>query len=149
MRIVIQRVSKASVKVENKIVAEIKSGLLVLAGLYEDDIMKDIEYLANKTTNLRIFNDENGNMNLSIKDMGGEILAVSQFTLYGDCRKGRRPSFSRAMNQEKAVQMFDNFIHELKKSGLIVKTGVFGAKMDIELVNSGPVTMLLDSTRLF
>ncbi len=149
MRTVIQRVKRASVRVDNKIVAEIERGLLVLLGVAEDDTEQDIEYMANKTANLRILEDEAGKMNLSLLDVGGEALVVSQFTLYGDCRKGRRPSFIQAARPEKAEKFYQAFIEALSKLGLDVKGGVFQAHMDVELVNDGPVTILLDSKKLF
>jgi len=142
-------VKRASVRVDNKIVAEIERGLLVLLGVAEDDTEQDIEYMANKTANLRILEDEAGKMNLSLLDVGGEALVVSQFTLYGDCRKGRRPSFIQAARPEKAEKFYQAFIEALSKLGLDVKGGVFQAHMDVELVNDGPVTILLDSKKLF
>ncbi len=149
MRAVVQRVNKAKVIVDNETVSQIGKGLLILIGACENDTQADIKYIINKTVNLRVFADENANMNLSVKDVGGEILAVSQFTLCGDCRKGRRPSFSDAMKPDKAKELFDKLLQEYKQRGFDVKTGVFGAMMDVELVNSGPVTLLIDSEKKF
>lgn len=145
MRAVVQRVQEAKVLVENNIVAEIEQGLLVFLGVGEGDLEKDAHYLAEKICHLRIFADENDKMNLSVQDVGGSILAVSQFTLYGDCRKGRRPSFSSAAPPELADQLYEEFISAIKKFDIPVKSGVFQAHMEISLLNDGPVTMLLSS----
>jgi len=149
LRAVIQRVKRASVRVDNKMVSEINRGLLVFLGVAEDDTDQDIEYMANKTANLRILEDEAGKMNLSLLDVGGEALVVSQFTLYGDCRRGRRPSFTQAARPEKADKFYQAFIEALSKLGIDIKAGIFQAYMDVELVNDGPVTILLDSKKLF
>lgn len=149
MRAVLQRVTEARVKVDNKIVGEIGPGLLVLLGVGCDDCEESAAYLAEKTAGLRIFEDEAGKMNLSVKDIGGSVLAISQFTLYGDCRKGRRPGFSAAAPPEEANRLYEHYIHCLRKHGLLVDSGVFQADMAVELVNDGPVTMLLDSERVF
>lgn len=149
MRTVIQRVKRASVKVEGEVISEIERGLLVLLGVAEDDTQGDIEYMANKTANLRIFEDEARKMNRSLLEVGGEALVVSQFTLYGDCRKGRRPSFIQAARPEKGDKFYQAFVEALRKLGLDVKAGIFQAFMEVELVNDGPVTILLDSKKLF
>lgn len=148
MRAVVQRVAKASVTVEGSVVGAIDKGLLVLVGVAEGDTDKDIRYLADKVTGLRIFEDENGKMNLSVKDIGGEILSVSQFTLCGDCRKGKRPSFDKAAAPETAVEFYEKFNELCRQQGLPVKTGQFRAHMEVELINDGPVTILLDSSKI-
>ncbi len=149
MRAVIQRVKSASVEVENKIVSSIHHGYLVLLGVEKNDTQQDIDYIVNKIIGLRIFEDSDEKMNLSILDVKGEIIIVSQFTLAGDARKGRRPSFSNAMLPEQANQMYLQVVENIKSYGITVGTGLFGAMMDVELVNSGPVTILLDSHRTF
>jgi len=149
MRIVVQRVKQASVKVNSEVIGEIGEGLLLLIGAEQNDDESDIDYLVSKTLNLRIFEDEHSKMNLSVIDIKGEILAVSQFTLLGDCRKGRRPSFARAARGQEALKLYQEFVLELKKSGLRIETGEFGAYMQVELINDGPVTLLLDSKKLF
>lgn len=149
MRSVVQRVSHASVKIDGELYNQISNGLLVFVGIAHDDNEKDLTYIADKITNLRIFEDENERMNHSIIDIGGEALVISQFTLFGDCRKGRRPDFTSSCEPKKANLMYEKLIDELKKRQLVVKTGIFGADMKIELLNDGPVTILLDSTKLF
>ncbi|MBC8233559.1 D-tyrosyl-tRNA(Tyr) deacylase [bacterium] len=149
MRAVVQRVKRASVTVDNKVVSEISKGLLILLGVAKEDTSADIDYMANKVANLRIFQDEQGKMNLSLLEIGGEALVVSQFTLYGDCRKGRRPSFIAAAQPEKADEMYQVFITTLNKIGINTKGGIFQAYMDVELINDGPVTIILDSQKLF
>jgi D-tyrosyl-tRNA(Tyr) deacylase len=149
MRVVIQLVSKASVRVGEKQVSQIGPGLLVLLGVHRDDTAKDAQIMAEKVTNLRVFPDRDKLMNLSILDVGGEMLVVSQFTLYGDCRKGRRPSYSGAAPPEKAKELYELFMSEVEKNGIPVAAGEFQAMMDVELINQGPVTLLLDSTKLF
>ena len=144
MKIVLQRVSEASDDVDGKTVGAIGRGLLLLVGADMGDSRKNAEFLADKCLGLRIFEDEAGKMNLSVKDVGGQLLAVSQFTLSADVSKGRRPSFSSAMEPEAAKALFDIFVEELKKSGLIVNTGEFGAKMKVRLANDGPVTFVLE-----
>ncbi|HDI45937.1 MAG TPA: D-tyrosyl-tRNA(Tyr) deacylase [Candidatus Omnitrophica bacterium] len=145
MRAVIQRVAEAGVKVWGEQIAKIGRGLVVLVGIGKDDNDDDILWLANKIINLRIFEDEAGKFNYSILDIKGEILLVPQFTLYGDCRKGRRPSFDYAMPPDKAKEMFTRLFNYLQTQNLKVQKGIFGAKMDVELVNAGPVTIILDS----
>lgn len=149
MRAVVQRVSRASVTVEGAIVGAIGPGLLVLLGVGHGDAEKDADYLADKVVNLRIFPDEAGNMNRSVLEMRGEILVVSQFTLYGDSRKGRRPGFSDAAAPEEANRLYRYYVDQVRGSGLPVAEGVFRAMMDVELVNQGPVTLLLDSRKEF
>jgi len=133
------------VTVEGRTVGEIGAGLLVLLGITHCDDEKDARYMADKIAGLRVFEDDDGKMNLSVEDVGGSILSVSQFTLYGDCRKGRRPSFSEAARPEQAAPLYEAFNACLRQRGLHVETGVFGAMMDVELVNWGPVTLLVDS----
>jgi D-tyrosyl-tRNA(Tyr) deacylase len=146
MRTLIQRVDGASVNVGSQITGKIKGlGLLILLGVAKEDTEKDINYLVRKILNLRIFNDEHGIMNLSIQDIKGEILVISQFTLYADCRKGNRPSYDKASGQEQAKLLYDKFVSEIIKSGLKVEEGVFGANMQVNLTNTGPVTMMLES----
>ena len=145
MRAVVQRVCRAAVVIDGESVAAIERGLLVLLGVAPMDSATDAQWLADKTANLRIFNDESGKMNLSVADLGGSLLVVSQFTLYGDCRKGRRPSFIAAAPPELAVPMYEAFVNALRSVGLPVQTGRFGAMMQVELVNDGPVTLILDT----
>jgi D-tyrosyl-tRNA(Tyr) deacylase len=149
MRLVVQRVKHARVEVDRELVGRIGEGLLLLLGIKSDDSIEDVEYLVEKVLGLRIFEDHAGKMNLSIMDKGREILVVSQFTLYGDCRKGRRPSFDEAAAPELAVSLYDLFVEEIRKKGIKVETGRFGAVMDVNLINSGPVTLLLDSNKVF
>jgi len=145
MRLVLQRVRGAQVKVDDEMVGKIGQGLVVLLGVKRGDGEGDARYLAGKVANLRIFEDESGKFNLSTLDVGGEVLVVSQFTLYGDCRKGRRPSFTQASPPEEAQQLYERFVSFLKGEGLKVETGVFGAKMLVEIENQGPVTLILES----
>lgn len=149
MRAVVQRVKEARVEVDGKAVGEIGQGLLVLLGVGEDDAEKDCEYLANKIAHLRIFSDDQGLMNLSAIEIGGAVLVVSQFTLWGDCRKGRRPSFTRAAPPEKARALYEDFVGILRGKGLRTATGEFQEMMDVHLVNDGPVTLILDSSKTF
>lgn len=145
MRVVVQRSRQASVTVNGEIVGKIESGLVLLVGITHGDTKDDAEYVAEKIANLRIFEDENGKMNRSVKDEGGAILSVSQFTLYGDTRKGRRPSFVEAARPEQAKPLYDFFNDKLREQGLNVETGVFGAMMDVALVNDGPVTLIVEN----
>lgn len=145
MRAVIQRVANASVKVDNKIVGEIDGGLLVLLGITDSDGEKDIEWLANKIIGLRIFNDEDGKMNLGLKDVNGKLLVISQFTLYGDCIKGRRPSFIEAAKPEIANPLYEKFLKKCKELDVHTEAGIFGADMKVELLNDGPTTLIIDT----
>ena len=149
MRAVVQRVASSRVTVDERVTGEVNKGLLVLLGVTHDDTSKDVDYMVDKVTNLRIFEDENDKMNLSLKDIGGEVMAVSQFTLYGDARKGRRPSFSDAARPDVANPLYEEFVEKLRAQGITVGTGVFGAHMMVELTNDGPVTILLESKKAF
>lgn len=149
MRAVVQRVKSASCKVDNEIVGKIDKGLLLFLGVGEGDEEKDLKYLVDKVLGLRIFSDENGKMNLSLEDVKVEILIISQFTLYGDVRKGKRPSFTRSAAPELGEKFYEMFIEMVKSRGIQAQTGVFGADMDIELINDGPVTILVDSEKTF
>lgn len=149
MRAVVTRVNEASVEIDGKIAGEISRGLLILLGAAEGDEEKDIKYITDKCLTLRIFEDENDKMNRSMTDVGGELLVVSQFTLLGDVRKGRRPSFIAAGDPKRAEIMYEAVVERLRGSGLKVATGKFGANMQVASVNDGPVTILLDSTKLF
>ncbi|SHI65250.1 D-tyrosyl-tRNA(Tyr) deacylase [Clostridium amylolyticum] len=149
MRAVVQRVKESSVTVDGKVVGSIAKGLNVLLGIAKEDKEEDIIYLKDKIINLRIFEDLQGKMNLSLKDVEGELIIISQFTLYGDCRKGRRPNFMDALGGEDAEKLYDSFVQHCKEEGLKVETGVFGAEMDVMIVNDGPVTVLLESKKTF
>ena len=149
MRAVVQRVRESRVEVKNRVVGQIGPGLLILLGVGQDDTLKDCEYLANKISHLRIFSDEKGFMNLSLLDTKGAALVVSQFTLWGDCRKGRRPSFVKAAPPEPARDLYEHFVELLKREGLTVATGMFQEMMDVHLINDGPVTLMLDSHKTF
>lgn len=149
MRAVVQRVSSSKVTVDEEVVGKVDKGLLVLLGVTHDDTSKDVDYMVDKVTNLRIFEDENDKMNLSLRDIKGEILAVSQFTLYGDCRRGRRPSFSDAARPEVANPLYEEFVEKIRDLGINVSTGKFGAHMMVDLTNDGPVTILLESKKEF
>lgn len=149
MRAVVQRVSRAQVSVEGQVVGCIAKGFVVLLGVANTDTQADVDYVVEKIAGLRVFPDTEGKMNLSLADVGGEILAVSQFTLHGDCRRGKRPSYSDAARPEVAIPLYERFVQDLRLRGIRVETGVFGAMMQVELVNEGPVTVLLDSSRLF
>lgn len=145
MRAVVQRVKQASVTIDGEIVGQIGPGLLILLGIRHEDTQADLDFLADKLVNLRIFADAEEKMNLSVKDVNGGLLVVSQFTLYGDCRKGRRPSFIAAARPETAIPLYEQFIEKLRTTGLQVETGRFGAMMDVSLINDGPVTLIIDS----
>jgi D-tyrosyl-tRNA(Tyr) deacylase len=149
MRAVVQRVKNANVKVDDKVIGSIGNGILLLLGIEETDEDKDLEYMCDKVPNLRIFEDENGKMNKSLLDVGGSILVISQFTLLGDARKGRRPSFIAAARPDKAIPMYEKYIAEMKEKNIFTQTGEFGADMKVELTNDGPVTILLDSKKVF
>ena len=149
MRAVVQRVAHASVTVDGATTGEIGLGLLVLVGAAPEDTADDAAFLARKIAGLRIFPDADGKMNLDVSQAGGAILAVSQFTLFGDCRKGRRPSFQAAARPEIAAPLFDQYVEATRALGLTCPTGIFGAMMKVELLNDGPVTLLLDTTKLF
>ena len=149
MRAVIQRVTKASVAVEGQVVSEIGLGLLVLLAVSRNDGKPDAEYLAEKIAGLRIFEDGLGKMNLSVADAGGAVLAVSQFTLYGDVRRGKRPSFDEAARPDCALELYEYFVAEIRRRGLRCHTGEFQAMMSVSLINQGPVTILLDSSKAF
>ncbi|NRD75955.1 D-tyrosyl-tRNA(Tyr) deacylase [Bacillus sp. BRMEA1] len=145
MRVVVQRSKAASVTVNGEVTGQITKGLVLLVGVTHDDNEDDVNYLADKIANLRIFEDEEEKMNFSLMDVGGEILSVSQFTLYGDCRKGRRPNFMEAARPDHAIEIYDSFNTALRQKGIRVETGVFGAMMDVALTNDGPVTLIVDS----
>lgn len=145
MRVVVQRSKAASVTVGGKVTGRITRGLVLLVGVTHGDSEKDAAYLADKIVNLRIFEDEAEKMNLSLKDVEGQILSISQFTLYGDCRKGRRPNFMEAAKPEDAERIYDHFNRLVREKGIQVETGIFGAMMDVALINDGPVTLILDS----
>lgn len=149
MRAVVQRVSSSNVTVDGNEISNIDKGLLVLLGVTHGDSSKDVDYLLEKIVNLRIFEDENEKMNLSLKDINGELLVVSQFTLYGDCRKGRRPNFTEAAKPDLANDLYEEFVEKARRQSINVGTGKFGAHMMVELVNDGPVTMLIDSEKHF
>lgn len=149
MRAVVQRVTYSSVKVDGEIVGEINKGFNVLLGISKEDTEEDMKYIKDKIINLRVFSDENDKMNLSLLDIKGELLLISQFTLYGDARKGRRPNFMNALGGEEAKQFYDKFIEMMKETGLKVQTGIFGADMKVDIKNDGPVTILLDSSKNF
>lgn len=149
MRAVIQRVSESSVQVDGKVVGEIGKGIMVLLGVEEGDTEKEAQYIADKVIGLRIFEDEEGKMNHSLQEVGGELLAISQFTLLGDARKGRRPSYSNAARPEEANRLYEYFVEKVRATGTKVEKGIFQADMKVSLVNDGPVTILLDSQKVF
>lgn len=149
MRAVVQRVSRAKVTVEGEVTGEIGPGFLVLLGVAEGDTAEDALALADKIVGLRVFEDAEGKMNLSLGETGGALLVVSQFTLLGDCRKGRRPSFIAAARPEVANELYEHFVADVRRRGIAVGTGKFQAHMDVELINDGPVTLLLDSRKAF
>ena len=145
MRAVIQRVKQASVTVDNRIVGKIQQGILVLLAVAQNDTLEEAKFLARKISELRIFEDEHDKMNLSVLDVKGSLLVVSQFTLYGDCRKGRRPSFDQSADPQTAEELYEQFVELVKQTGLNVETGQFRARMDVALVNDGPVTFILET----
>ncbi|MCA9051572.1 MAG: D-tyrosyl-tRNA(Tyr) deacylase [Planctomycetaceae bacterium] len=149
MRAVVQRVSRASVVVGGDVVGQIGVGFLVLLGVGRDDTQSDVIWMADKVAGLRVFSDSEGRMNLALADVGGAVLVISQFTLYGDCRKGKRPSFVSAALPESAAALYGSFAAELKGRGIPTETGIFQADMQVDLTNQGPVTLLLDSRKLF
>ena len=149
MRAVVQRVKSSSVSVQGETVGKIGKGLLILLGVGNNDTEVDASYLAAKIIGLRIFEDDQDKMNLSVQDINGSLLVVSQFTLFGDCRRGRRPSYSEAARPEEAEKLYEQFVRELRSLGLTVATGVFQAHMQVEIINDGPVTLLLDSKKFF
>lgn len=149
MRAVVQRVVKADVTVEEKVTGSIENGLMVLLGVEDEDEEADAAYMAEKISGLRIFEDEEGKMNLSVKDVGGDLLAVSQFTLFGDCRKGKRPSFIKAARPERANELYRKFVALCQEQGLRVEEGIFQAEMLVRIYNDGPVTILVDSKKVF
>lgn len=144
MRAILQRVSRAAVRIEGRTVGQIAHGLLVLLGIGQDDTAEEARWLADKIIGLRIFNDAEGKMNRDLAEVGGALLVVSQFTLYGDCRKGRRPSFVAAAGPEKAIPLYELFLEAVRAQGIPVQTGEFGAMMEVELLNDGPVTLLVE-----
>lgn len=144
MRLLIQRVKNASVSVQGSVVGEIQQGLVIFVGVGKGDSIEESDWLADKVSNLRIFNDDNGKMNRSLVDVDGAILSISQFTLYGDCRKGRRPAFTDAADPELGKQLYGEFNNALRSNGLMVETGIFAADMQVSLINDGPVTFWLD-----
>ena len=144
MRVIVQRVAKSSVTVDNKTIGNIKQGLNLLVGISKRDTLEELQWMASKCLSLRIFPDEDGRMNQSIQDISGELLVISQFTLYGDCRKGRRPSYDQAATPENAEKLYDHFVALLRDSGLTVATGQFGAMMQVHIENDGPVTLFLE-----
>ena len=149
MRAVVQRVTSSKVVVDGKITGEISKGLNVLIGISSDDTEEDLKYIRDKVINLRIFEDENSKMNKSLMDINGELLLISQFTLYGVCRKGRRPNFMSALGGEEAEKLYDKFVTMVKECGIKLETGIFGADMKVDIQNDGPVTILLDSKKNF
>ena len=149
MRVVVQRVTSSKVVVDGKTIGEIKKGFNLLIGISKEDTIEDLKYIKDKVVNLRVFEDENDKMNLSLLDVKGDILAISQFTLYGDCRKGRRPNFMEAEGGERANSLYNRFVELLKETNLKVQTGEFGAHMMVDIQNDGPVTLILDSKKNF
>ncbi|MGL4820958.1 MAG: D-aminoacyl-tRNA deacylase [Bacilli bacterium] len=145
MRVVVQRALRGHVEVENKIVGQIQRGLVLLVGITHTDTVEDVRWMADKIAGLRIFDDAEGRMNLSVQDVEGEVLSISQFTLYGDCRKGRRPNYMGAAKPDIANPLYEQFNEQLRVQGLSVSTGVFGAHMHVDFINDGPVTLILDT----
>jgi len=149
VRAVVQRVKSSKVEVDNKIIGEIGKGINLLVGISKEDTKEDIDYIVRKVLGMRIFEDENDKMNFSLQDIGGELLVISQFTLYGDCRKGKRPDFMKAQGGDKAVELYNELVEAFKKEIPYLKTGEFGADMKVEIINDGPVTLLLESKKDF
>ncbi len=149
MRAVVQRVINASVSIDNEVIGKIGKGFVVLLGVGKEDDDNDMKYIADKIMALRVFEDESEKMNLSLRDVEGQLLVISQFTLYGDCRKGRRPSFDSAGNPENAKELYEKMCNYFEKSGIYTQTGKFAADMKVSLINDGPVTLMLDSKKLF
>ena len=149
MRAVVQRVTSSQVVVNGEVVGKINKGFNVLLGISKEDTVEDLKYIKDKIVSLRVFEDENNKMNLSLKDVEGELLLISQFTLYGDCRKGRRPNFMAAQSGEEAKKLYETFVKLCKEEGLKVETGIFGADMKVSIENDGPVTLLLESKKIF
>lgn len=149
LRAVVQRVSSSSVKVNGEVVGAINKGFNVLIGISKDDTIEDLKYIKDKIMNLRVFEDENEKLNLSIKDVSGELLIISQFTLYGDCRKGRRPNFMGALGGDEAKKLYEDFLKLFEGEDIKVETGIFGADMKVSIENDGPVTLLLESKKNF
>lgn len=149
MRAIIQRVKESSVSIDGKEISHIDKGQMVLLGVSTEDSLEDASYIASKIANLRIFDDDEGKMNLSVKDVGGSLLIVSQFTLYGDARKGRRPSFIQAAGGDKARKLYEEVVRLVQAEGIETQTGEFGADMDVYIINDGPVTIQLDSTKTY
>ena len=147
MRVVIQRVKNASVEIDNKVNGKINTGFLVLLGIASTDTKQDVDYLVKKVVNLRVFSDENDKMNLALKDINGELLVISQFTLYGNCKDGNRPSFIEAAKPDVAIPLYEYFVEECKKQIPVVENGVFGADMKVSLLNDGPVTIIIESKK--
>lgn len=147
MRVVIQRVKNASVEIDGNVNGKINTGFLVLLGIASTDTKQDVDYLVKKVVNLRVFSDENDKMNLSLKNVNGELLVISQFTLYGNCREGNRPSFIEAARPDVAIPLYEYFVEECKKQISVVETGVFGADMKVSLLNDGPVTIIIESKK--
>lgn len=145
MRVVLQRAKNARVIVNEEVIGEIDHGLVLLVGITHDDTIDDLKYMVNKLINLRIFEDDGGKMNLSLKEVSGSILSISQFTLYGDTRKGRRPNFMQAARPEQAMELYESFNQLIRDEGIHVETGEFGAMMQVELTNDGPVTLMIDT----
>ncbi len=149
LRAVVQRVSSSSVKVNGEVVGAINKGFNVLIGISKDDTIEDLKYIKDKIMNLRVFEDEDEKLNLSIKDVSGELLIISQFTLYGDCRKGRRPNFMEALGGDEAKKLYEEFLKLFEDEDIKVETGIFGADMKVSIENDGPVTLLLESKKNF
>lgn len=147
MRVVIQRVKNASVEIDGNVNGKINTGFLVLLGIASTDTKQDVDYLVKKVVNLRVFSDENDKMNLSLRDVNGELLVISQFTLYGNCREGNRPSFIEAAKPDVAIPLYEYFVEECRKQISVVETGVFGADMKVSLLNDGPVTIIIESKK--